>query len=179
MIDIYIALFLILGGCAALWDFLFYKIPNTLVSGIIILFLIQYAEQIIIYDKQITFAPFLIFLGILLIGFLLFATNVIGAGDAKFLAATSLWMEQYNIAFFLIVMSISGGILALLALRYSVIIDTVRIKISPKVLFICEKYFKFSNNYIKNISSFDEQLAGKIIIPYGVPIFIGCLVLLF
>ncbi len=52
----------------------------------------------------------------LVAGFSLFAGGWIGGGDAKFLAATALWMGLPQIAPFVLMVGLAGGVLAVLLL---------------------------------------------------------------
>jgi len=54
--------------------------------------------------------------GILVVGFVLFALRVFGGGDAKLIAAVSLWAAPTYLVDFLLVMTLAGGALALLFL---------------------------------------------------------------
>lgn len=57
-------------------------------------------------------------LGILAVGFLLFSTGTLGGGDAKLLAAASLWVGVAPLADFFIYVALFGGALALAVLLY-------------------------------------------------------------
>lgn len=50
------------------------------------------------------------------IGALLFAFNILGGGDVKLLAAASVWVGYDDLAVFLMVVAMIGGLLALLAI---------------------------------------------------------------
>jgi len=49
----------------------------------------------------------------LVAGFALFAANIMGGGDAKLLAALALFVGIHNIAAFLMLVAVSGGIVAI------------------------------------------------------------------
>ncbi len=53
----------------------------------------------------------------LVLGFLLFARGVIGGGDAKIIAAASLWLGPENTGVFIFLMAIYGGVLSLIVLK--------------------------------------------------------------
>ncbi len=57
-------------------------------------------------------------LGVLVVGFILFATGTFGGGDAKLLAAGSLWIGVAQLPNFLIYVAIIGGALAVGILIY-------------------------------------------------------------
>jgi prepilin peptidase CpaA len=59
---------------------------------------------------------------VLAIGFGLFAINVIGGGDAKFAAAVTIWIGfSYDLLRFFLIMSLAGGVLAILALTWQAV----------------------------------------------------------
>lgn len=93
--------------------------------------------------------------GVLVVGFLLFAGNIIGGGDAKLLAATAVWtgFEAFLLPFMYWTV-IAGGLmaLALLAARQFV----------PQA----EAYPPFINHLLKKQNG----------IPYGVAIMVGGLI---
>jgi len=56
--------------------------------------------------------------GILAVGFILFSTGTLGGGDAKLLAAASLWVGVAPLADFFVYVALIGGALALGILLY-------------------------------------------------------------
>ncbi len=94
---------------AAFNDVKEYKIPNAVVLLTLLLyipFVLTSAENIDWLDGLTTFAV------VLVAGFLLFATGIIGAGDIKFFAALALWSGSTHLNSFIIAMSITGLVLA-------------------------------------------------------------------
>ena len=57
-------------------------------------------------------------LGVLILGFILFATGTFGGGDAKLLAASSLWIGFENLLPYVIHVGLLGGVLALCIVMY-------------------------------------------------------------
>ncbi len=57
-------------------------------------------------------------LGMLVAGWVLFALGLLGGGDAKLFAATSLWMGWHGLLNYLIMFSLCGGVLALSLLLF-------------------------------------------------------------
>jgi Flp pilus assembly protein protease CpaA len=55
---------------------------------------------------------------VFLLGLVLFARQVLGGGDVKLIAATTLWAGLDHLALFALVTSLAGGGLALIALWY-------------------------------------------------------------
>ncbi|MGB0935756.1 MAG: A24 family peptidase [Alphaproteobacteria bacterium] len=141
-------IFLILVAVAAVWDFMTYKIPNALVIGIIGLFFVENYLS----STGFIYAPYQTFVLAILVGFLLYLFRVIGAGDAKLLAACSLWAADHSLMIFLAATIISGGIISLAYLRFSKAINTLRPAGANTV-----------------------EYQGHLAVPYAIPIFIGCL----
>lgn len=55
---------------------------------------------------------------VLLVGFFLFSAGLLGAGDAKLLAASALWIGGSDLTLYLLIVSLAGGILALAILMW-------------------------------------------------------------
>jgi len=99
---VYIGLHVILG----LYDFSFYRLPNILLGGLLIL----YGFYAPLY-LDINTVLFSLAIGgsVLAIGLVLFFFKFIGAGDAKYLAVASLWVGPHGILYFIFIVSIIGG----------------------------------------------------------------------
>ena len=69
-------------------------------------------------DTQTILWHWAMFAVVLLGGFSLFAFNIIGGGDAKLAAATSLWLGWGLVAPYLLYASILGGLLTLIMLKF-------------------------------------------------------------
>ncbi len=99
---------------AAILDMRSYTIPNWLAASVLLGFaasLFGSYSGLSVLGLHIAAA-----LMMLLVGFLLFSLNVFGGGDAKLIAAIALWTSFAALPRFLLVMSISGGLLALIIL---------------------------------------------------------------
>jgi len=90
--------------------------------------------------------------GILAIGFVLFQFNIIGGGDAKLLAAVSIWTGMTAFAPFILWTAIAGGVMALTLL-------------TARQLIPIGTYPAFVDHLLKKQNG----------IPYGVAIMIGAL----
>lgn len=131
-----------------------FRIPNWVSVGLLALFPFYVIAQT-------TPVPWLtnlgIAFGVLAFGFFLYAKKLAGAGDAKFLAAVSLWAGPQYILLFLFITAIAGGLLSLAVLGLA--------------------HWKAYRGKTKG----DEQAAlhpfTKIHIPYGIAIAIGGLCL--
>ena len=103
-------MFFILVTQAALMDMQKFIIPNYVSVALIALyapFVFTSPEKISVMHSALFFAS------VLMIGFALFAANIVGAGDVKLLAAISLWTTPTLYPAFLLNVSIAGGILCL------------------------------------------------------------------
>lgn len=120
------SIFIILSLLAALTDFLFYKIPNIFVLGMIIL-----AIPLLVFMLPLNqvYMTLMISAAMLAIGFGFSLLGWIGAGDAKLLTASTLWVAHIGMVDFILIMALSGAVLALIYLGFSFHIDRVRMKI--------------------------------------------------
>lgn len=110
------ALFL---GCmimAATYDLTSYTIPNylslILLAGFVSLGIFQELGLSVIGSH------FSAGIALLAIGWTLFALGVVGGGDAKFMAASGIWIGWSEMLDYLLVFSVAGGVLALLLLLF-------------------------------------------------------------
>jgi len=125
-VSILYTIFSILSLLAGLCDFLFYKIPNILVLGILI-FAVPLLLTVLSWD-QVCFT--LLVSGIMLvISFGFSMMGWIGAGDAKLLTVSTLWLAPLNIFSFVGFMALIGGVLAIIYIALSPFIDHLRLKI--------------------------------------------------
>ncbi len=91
-------------------------------------------------------------LGVLAVGFVLFQFNIIGGGDAKLLAAVSIWTGVTTFVPFIVWTAIAGGVMALALL-------------TARQLVPAGTYPAFVDHLLKKQNG----------IPYGVAIMIGAL----
>jgi prepilin peptidase CpaA len=108
---------------AAAMDLLTLTIPNRVSLGLLAAFLLAAALTGIGWTK---FALHLAAGGaMLLVGFLMFTRGWVGGGDAKLLAATSLWLGFDNLFVYAILVSFAGGVLAASILLFRSVIPPV------------------------------------------------------
>ncbi|CAN0113694.1 unnamed protein product [Phaeothamnion confervicola] len=104
-------LFFGIMAAAAVYDLISYTIPNflslLLIGGFAVLALM------LALPWQLVLSHAGAGLAMLAIGWGMFAIGLLGGGDAKLFAATSLWMGWGGIINYLIIFSICGGLLAL------------------------------------------------------------------
>jgi len=111
---------IVLVGCpvflalGAMTDMLSYRIPNWIPGALIVLFAV--AAPLAGVPLPTVGLHALVFVAALLLGMALFAFNLIGGGDAKFLAAAALWMGPAMIVKYFFAFALAGGVLAMLIL---------------------------------------------------------------
>ncbi|AIK96948.1 A24 family peptidase [Candidatus Odyssella acanthamoebae] len=120
------SIFIILSLLAALFDFLFYKIPNILVLGLLIfavpLLLIALSWDQVCFTFMASGIMLFISFGFSMMGW-------IGAGDAKFLTISTLWLVSLDIFSFIALMALIGGGLTIIYVALPPFIDKLRLKI--------------------------------------------------
>lgn len=108
-----LALFVALLLLAALEDLRTRRIPNWLVIGVAVVWLPWlFAGP----GNEGWPAASLLALGAFLAGALLFSRGVLGGGDVKLITAVTLWAGLQHLALFTFVMSLTGGLLAVMSL---------------------------------------------------------------
>jgi len=108
-----IGLFVGLLLVAAVSDVISYKIPNTVVLSILLFYPVHVLVSPTPVDWLLGLA---VFGGTLAVGFVMFATRIFGAGDAKLLAVVMLWAGPVLAPLALIICALSGGVLAMIML---------------------------------------------------------------
>ena len=149
---------LVVGGLAGLSDIRSMTIPNSYSLYIMAAFLFAYAALYMGGHSHVfgTFSSHIISAVLAFVVTLgLFAMRIIGAGDSKFATACALWFSVKYLLAFLFFMTLSGGVLGIVAL------------------------------YIKRKKPFKEPMEGSWVaqvqggadkVPYGVAISFGMLV---
>jgi prepilin peptidase CpaA len=95
---------------AAIWDVRTYTIPNRL-SVILIISFIPVA-LVAGLPASVVGSHFAVGLAVLIAGFALFSFGVFGGGDAKLLAAASVWFGSAMVLPFILAVAMVGGLLA-------------------------------------------------------------------
>lgn len=102
--------FIVLLSAAAISDFRKLTIPNSYCLGIVLC----YPFFALSPAQPVDWLGGILVCGALLaVGFVLFTTGRVGGGDAKLLAATSLWAGPGLLAEFVLLTALAGGGLAL------------------------------------------------------------------
>lgn len=106
-----VLVFPILVIVAALKDLTSYTIPNWISLALIAAYVpAAFAVGLPLQAMGLSFA---VAVGALIVGVAMFALNWIGGGDAKLLAASTLWVGLAGLAPFLLGTAVAGGVLAL------------------------------------------------------------------
>ncbi len=105
----------VLFAFGAMTDLLSYRIPNWIPVALIALFVPAVFLGGMPFDAAAMHA--LVFAGALIFGMALFAMNVVGGGDAKFMAAIALWMGPLLILKYAVVFALVGGVFAILLIN--------------------------------------------------------------
>ncbi|HEX4889776.1 MAG TPA: prepilin peptidase [Alphaproteobacteria bacterium] len=113
---LFLLLFLGIMAAAAIYDLVSYTIPNFLSILLIVIFAALAVWQGLSW--QILAAHGGTGLSMLAVGYAMFAAGLMGGGDAKLFAATSLWMGWQGMFNYLIMFSLCGGLLALALLLF-------------------------------------------------------------
>ena len=106
-----IAAFIVLLTAAAVSDVRRLTIPNYYCLGILLCYPVYLLAPPQPVDWPISL---LIAGGLLAVGFLLFTTGRVGGGDAKLLAAASLWAGPAHLMEYMLITALAGGGMALL-----------------------------------------------------------------
>jgi prepilin peptidase CpaA len=114
-----IVAFISLMLAAAVSDIRFYRIPNWLCASVATLFIA--AALIFTMPLELLGWHLLAGAAVLLVGFCLFAANIIGGGDAKLLAAAALWAGWTELPSFLFYTALAGGALAIVMMVWEVV----------------------------------------------------------
>jgi len=96
---------------AAATDLYEFKIPNWISATLFVAYF--FSAFALGAGPSLVFEGLLVAGAALTVGFILFACNVVGGGDAKLLAATAPWMGLSSLSTFLMNMAFAGAVLAL------------------------------------------------------------------
>lgn len=141
----------ILAVLCAVSDARTLTIPNKYVIGIIALFPIGY----ILNQGAISLESHLMAAGIVFgISFILFSLKLMGGGDSKMITAIALWLGMSGIMPFMVIMALTGGILASISL-------------------VLKKNKKLIPKKAGQKSWFGQLRENKSVVPYGIAIAIG------
>ncbi len=106
-------LYIVINVLIGIYDFSFYRIPNSLLAALLVLYGLC-APFLLSANDLVN--SLIVFVVVLLISLALFASKVIGGGDAKYIAVISLWVGFSGVIQLLFFTAIIGGLLAVLYL---------------------------------------------------------------
>jgi len=115
---------------AAATDLLTMTIPNRISIALVAAFAIAAVLSSVPLDVLLV-QHVLVGLAALAVGIFMFSMGWMGGGDAKLLAAVSLWVGAEHIGPYLLDMSLLGGVLALAVLVYRTYVPAERLAIAP------------------------------------------------
>lgn len=111
-----ILIFPVAMAFAAATDLLTFKIPNRISIAIVVAFLI--AAPLSGMSWSAVMMHLATFAVVLAIGIALYSTGHFGGGDAKLLAAASLWVGYDRLGMYVAMVALCGGVLALALLAF-------------------------------------------------------------
>ncbi len=105
------AVFCLLAAIAAFYDVWKFVIPNTVSLAVILLFfaIAPFLDGPVDWLSHLGAA-----LVVLLVGMVVYRVGFVGAGDVKLMAAASLWVGFGELAGYVMIVAICGGVLAAL-----------------------------------------------------------------
>ena len=161
---------------AALVDFTYYRIPNICVGFILFLFL----GFAVYHGNWHFFKTSLVIFGFtFVVCYTLYYFNLLGAGDAKLLSVISLWATPNPVYFFLAT-SLAGALLSGWYAFAPEAIDSYRLSVREFLSKTQGTIGTFFSPYQEiDFEPVKRGTPPRIFLPYGVAIFIGCLVLTF
>lgn len=158
---------IIIGLIAALYDFMFYKIPNILVLALCLLAIPHLIFYISLDTAILTLG---LAFAIIIVGFVCNKFGWIGAGDAKLLSVAVLWIAPQHVPAMILVMGLFGGFLAIAFLSIPTLIDTIRSTLITTTQPVMSHIPALSKYYKEEFISAHVPEKLKTPIPYGVAI---------
>ena len=114
MTDLLVCIFLLILLTGSIYDLKSFEIPNyvTLLATFLF-FPVALSEHMSLLEILLHISAGGV---VLLTGFVLYSFNFIGAGDAKLLAASSIWFGFAELPIFLVMVAMVGGFLSLVGI---------------------------------------------------------------
>lgn len=160
------------------YDFSFYRIPNVFLATL----LVAYVFYAILYlDLNTILNSLAVFVIMFILSFSLYALKVIGAGDAKYVATTSLWFGTHGIIPLLFLISIAGGVLAIIYLSFRDHIGRLSDWTWMRIQKAEALYPKLKNVWIGSGTGPEmgkRENIGSRVLPYGIAIATGSIIML-
>ena len=173
-----LALVMLMHLLIGVYDFSFFRIPNLFLGILLVLYAFYAPIYLTLHTILISL---IIFAVMFAISFGLYAFKIIGAGDAKYIATTSIWFGMHGILPLLFIISLVGGGLAIM---YLLLRDHVG-RLSDWVWLKIQKA-ETSYPWLQNIwigSGTGPEMGkreniGSRMIPYGIAIAAGSIIML-
>ena len=171
--------FLFISFVIAMNDWLTFKIPNKLLLIIVGLYCLR---NLCFFTPSSLMEPSIYATITLVIGFVFYTFRIAGAGDAKFMAASVLWMSDFQLFKFCFYVGLIGGIMAIVYMVFKDHLAAVRIKtLSLFQPLKDQHYLKRIFLERKTEDSMDQVMETHIqngkVLPYGVAIFLASLII--
>lgn len=160
-------LVIMIGLVAALYDFMFYKIPNSLVLALFVLAIPHLVFHMPLSTIALTLG---IALTLLILGFICNKFGWMGAGDVKLLSVAVLWIDPQHVPALILVMALFGGFLAVVFLSIPTLIDNIRLVVIQATRPMMNKTPILARYYEADFIPAHVPEKMKTPIPYGVAI---------
>lgn len=172
-------LYIFINVLIGIYDFSFYRIPNILLAALLVLygfcapFQMSYNELVI---------SLIVFGVTLVIGLVLFASRVIGGGDAKYMAVIALWAGFPGVIQFLLFTAIAGGVIAIvyLALRDPIgrLSDFMWTLIQKAEKSVPALQYLWVGSGVGPEEGVRDNIGARVV-PYGLAIAIGAIIMMY
>ncbi|EKE09335.1 MAG: hypothetical protein ACD_16C00192G0017 [uncultured bacterium] len=171
-------IFILLNVLVGLYDFSFYRIPNSLLIGLLVLYGLT-MPFILGFDEIMN--SLVVFGVVLAICVIFFLSKIFGAGDAKYFSVVALWMGYPDVIPFVIYTSLVGGAVALLYLTAQHFLDWLSDFIWNLIQRLEERMPLFQAIWLGSGIGPEkgkrEHIKPKVI-PYGIAIAVGAIIML-
>lgn len=180
VLSIFLGIFMFTSFAIACNDFLCYKIPNQLLILLVVLYIIR---NLIFLNPAYVIQPGIYATITLGVGFVLYLLKVMGAGDAKLLAVTTLWMADYSMLDFYSCVALLGGLMAVIYFFAGKTIYKWRHKMLDRIKAWPARHFIHKIMVLPTASNpsqaaYQHPINELKALPYGVPIFLSTIVLI-
>lgn len=179
MLTLLYTIVILMNVLIALYDFAFYRIPNVFVLALLALFVLT--APFAISGAQFMYS-LAVFGAVIVLGFALFQFGVIGGGDAKYLAVAAMWVGHEHFILFLMVLSLVGGGMALVYLKFQTVVSHSALAVSKIVTHLEKTHVGLQKVWLLSGAGYVDKarpLYEATKLPYGVAIAAGVTVALY
>ena len=173
--------FLVISFIIAINDWLTFKIPNKLLLILIGLYALR---TLIFMTPSSLIEPSLYALLTLVIGFIFYTFRIAGAGDAKFMAVSLLWMYEFQLFKFCFYVALIGGIMAISYMFFKDHLAALRVNAlhlfnKLPVQHVLKRIFVSRDEVTDGVGDILEtHIQNGRVIPYGVAIFLSSFIMI-